>query len=217
MRIIGGARRGARLEAPEGGDVRPTADRVREAVFNILVHGIEGGDVKDAVVLDLFAGTGAMGLEALSRGAAHVTFIDNDETALRTLRANIRKLGGETQTTVLRSDVNLLEIDLIREGRRVPVRDPLPAFPYFVFLTRAKRSPITEYWPVAINGPLPRIPVPLRGGDADVWLDSQAALTSVYDTFNYEFLIEYGKPASPPLAGDTDLWADRRLREKGKR
>ena len=108
MRIIGGARRGAKLEAPEGGSIRPTADRVREAVFNILVHGIEGGDVEDAVVLDLFAGTGAMGLEALSRGAAHVTFVDSDETALRTLRANVRKLGGETQTTVLRHDATRL-------------------------------------------------------------------------------------------------------------
>ena len=108
MRIIGGERRGARLEAPEGRDLRPTAERVREAVFNILMHGIEGGDVTDAAVLDLFAGTGAMGLEALSRGAAHVTFVETGETALRSLRANIRKLSAEERTTVLRNDATRL-------------------------------------------------------------------------------------------------------------
>ena len=108
MRIIGGAKRGAKLEAPEGRELRPTADRVREAVFNILVHGIEGGDPADAVVLDLFAGTGAMGLEALSRGAAHVTFVESDEAALRTLCANTRKLDGGAGTTVLRHDATRL-------------------------------------------------------------------------------------------------------------
>lgn len=108
MRIIGGARRGAKLEAPEGSELRPTADRVREAVFNILIHGIEGGEVEEAVVLDLFAGTGAMGLEALSRGAAHVTFVENDEAALRILRANVRKLDGGAATTVLRHDATRL-------------------------------------------------------------------------------------------------------------
>lgn len=121
------------------------------------------------------------------------------------------------RTTVLRSEVNLMELDLIRLGQRVPVRDPLPAYPYFVFLSRARRKPITEYWPMALNAPLPRVPVPLANGDPDVSLDLQAALTSVYDTFNYEFLIDYAKPPSPRLTDEVEAWADRLLREKGKR
>lgn len=84
MRVIAGTARGIRLEAPKGLDVRPTLDRVRESLFNILGARVPGGRF-----LDLFAGTGANGIEALSRGAAHAVFVENDPRALRVLRANL--------------------------------------------------------------------------------------------------------------------------------
>jgi 16S rRNA (guanine966-N2)-methyltransferase len=97
MRIIAGSRKGARIFAPRGIDTRPTGDRVREAVFN-LVGPVDGADV-----LDLFAGSGAMGLEALSRGAARVTFVESDRTAAETIVRNLDKLRLEG-ATVLRED-----------------------------------------------------------------------------------------------------------------
>ncbi len=86
MRIIAGTHRGSRIAAPRGLATRPTGDRVREAAFNLI------GPVEDASVLDLFAGSGAMGLEALSRGAASVTFVESDRGACRTIADNLAKL-----------------------------------------------------------------------------------------------------------------------------
>jgi 16S rRNA (guanine(966)-N(2))-methyltransferase RsmD len=88
MRIIAGSRKGHSIAAPKGLDTRPTSDRVREAVFNIVAPWVE-----DAEVLDLFAGSGAMGLEALSRGAARAVFVENDPDACRTIERNLDKLG----------------------------------------------------------------------------------------------------------------------------
>ena len=88
MRIIGGADRGRRLRAPRGLRTRPTADRMRVTLFDIL-----GPSVAGARVLDLFAGTGAVGLEALSRGAARAVFVERDPAALRALRGNLAALG----------------------------------------------------------------------------------------------------------------------------
>ena len=95
MRIVGGAWRGRSLVAPKGDATRPTADRVRQAVFDMLLHAPWGGYgcVVGATVLDAFAGTGALGLEALSRGARSAHFIERDRTALVALRANIAALG----------------------------------------------------------------------------------------------------------------------------
>jgi 16S rRNA (guanine966-N2)-methyltransferase len=86
MRIIAGTHRGARIAAPKGLQTRPTGDRVREAAFNLI------GPVDGASVLDLFAGSGAMGLEALSRGAASVTFVESDRAACRIIAENLEKL-----------------------------------------------------------------------------------------------------------------------------
>lgn len=107
MRIIGGQRRGAKLGAPPGTALRPTAERAREAVFNILAHGIEDGDPDGKHVLDVFAGIGAMGLEAISRGATHATFIDHDQASMAAIRANIQQLGWQDRTTPLRTDATM--------------------------------------------------------------------------------------------------------------
>lgn len=95
IRIVGGSRRGHRLRVPTGGGVRPTGERVREAVFDVL------GPVEGLAVLDLFAGTGAMGFEALSRGASRATFVENDANVLRVLRDNARGLDFGTHAEVL--------------------------------------------------------------------------------------------------------------------
>ncbi len=108
MRLIGGKWRGRRLVVPEGNAVRPTGDRVREALFNILEHrGFRpggGSPLPGAHVLDGFAGTGSLGLEALSRGAEHATFIEKDRVAQRALEANIAGCKAHDQATVLRAD-----------------------------------------------------------------------------------------------------------------
>ncbi len=97
MRIVAGRLKGRRLAATEGRDIRPTADRTRQALFDVLEHGhlVEGGGsaVAEAVVLDAFCGTGALGLEALSRGAAEASFMDSNRSALDCARANARALG----------------------------------------------------------------------------------------------------------------------------
>jgi 16S rRNA (guanine966-N2)-methyltransferase len=111
MRIVAGRHKGRRLVAPEGQAVRPTGDRTREALFDILVQGGQGGGLGDgrtlagAGVLDAFAGTGALGLEALSRGAAQVTFLESQPAALAALRRNVAALEESERATVLRADV----------------------------------------------------------------------------------------------------------------
>lgn len=95
MRIIAGQWRGRTLEAPDGRATRPTADRVRETLFSMLASRL--GGFEDLRVADLFAGSGALGFEALSRGAAHVTFVENDQTAAAVIRRNAEKLGAPVQ------------------------------------------------------------------------------------------------------------------------
>ena len=109
MRIVGGDLRGRRLTAPAGSDIRPTADRAREALFNILAHGpLLGAPLAGAVVLDVFAGTGAVACEALSRGAASAVLIDNDAHALDCARANLAALGLADRARLLQTDATHL-------------------------------------------------------------------------------------------------------------
>src|SRR5207248_11780943 len=107
LRIVGGVHRGRRLIAPPGETVRPTSDRAREALFNILSHGsfaAAGLPFAGRPVLDAFAGTGALGLEALSRGASTAAFIENGRDALVTLRRNIAALGEEDRAHIVAAD-----------------------------------------------------------------------------------------------------------------
>ncbi|MFM8563004.1 MAG: 16S rRNA (guanine(966)-N(2))-methyltransferase RsmD [Acidimicrobiia bacterium] len=102
MRVVAGTLRGRLIVAPDGDATRPTTDRTREAVFNALTSL---GAVEDAVVLDLFAGSGAMGIEALSRGARRCTFIERDRRALESIRTNVSKLDLGDRVTVIAGDV----------------------------------------------------------------------------------------------------------------
>ena len=112
MRIVGGNLRGLKLADVGAGDpaahLRPTTDRVREAIFNLLINGTHGNPVPGARVLDLFAGTGALGLEALSRGAARVAFVDDGVAARALLRSNIEKARAMGVTDVWRRDATRL-------------------------------------------------------------------------------------------------------------
>jgi 16S rRNA (guanine966-N2)-methyltransferase len=111
VRIIGGRARGLHLADVGEGDakahLRPTSDRVREAIFNLLINGGYGDPVTDARVLDLFAGTGALGLEAISRGATHATLVDNGPTALSLQKRNITLMRTDAATCIRRDATKL--------------------------------------------------------------------------------------------------------------
>lgn len=122
MRIIAGSARGVRLESPAGMDVRPTLDRVRESLFNIL-----GTSVQDAKVLDLFAGTGAIGIEALSRGADHAVFVDENAAHLAVVERNLVKAKLSERARVLRLSIPG-QLHLIRDSFDIVYADPPRVF-----------------------------------------------------------------------------------------
>jgi len=113
MRVVAGELGGRKLVSPEGTSTRPTTDRAREAIFNALGSA---GLIDGALVADLFAGTGAVGIEALSRGAAHCTFVERDRNALRALEENVDTLDLAQRTRILRSDASqaaaTLDVDI---------------------------------------------------------------------------------------------------------
>lgn len=113
MRIIAGKHRGRRLKSIKGNNIRPTADRVREAMFNVVAER-----VPEAQVLDLFSGSGALGMEALSRGAAYATFVEKNHDSINLIRANLELLGEVARSSVLKGDVWRMCEKLGREGRQ---------------------------------------------------------------------------------------------------
>lgn len=129
MRIIAGSARGRRLKAPPGTQTRPTSDRVREALFSIL-----GPPPQDAWVLDLFAGSGALGLEALSRGAAKAVFVEANAIAMQTLRQNIDELAVADDSLVQRGDALRSLQRYAKEARRF----------YWIFVDPPYASPLAE-------------------------------------------------------------------------
>lgn len=108
MRIVAGAFRGRPLVAPKGHSTRPTADRTRQALFNVLEHAKWGPDLMGARVIDLFAGSGALGIEALSRGAAFCLFVERGAPACAAIRANLAALGLEARARIDRRDAAAL-------------------------------------------------------------------------------------------------------------
>jgi 16S rRNA (guanine966-N2)-methyltransferase len=149
VRVIAGRFGGRRLVAPAGAATRPTADRVREALFSILGARVEGADV-----LDLFAGSGALGLEALSRGAAHATFVESAAPAQRALRANLEALGAEGE--IARAEA----LRWLKGARQAARQYDL------VFLDPPYREA------VALGGPLSDLLPPVLAGEALVVSES---------------------------------------------
>ncbi|NNE73728.1 MAG: 16S rRNA (guanine(966)-N(2))-methyltransferase RsmD, partial [Acidimicrobiales bacterium] len=124
MRVVAGEAGGLRLVAPEGSDVRPTSDRVREAIFNALYSM---GVIEDATVLDLFAGSGAMGIEALSRGAAHATFVERDPAAIAAIETNLSTTKLTDRATIVRTDAPSF---IARDGDRFTLALLDPPYPF---------------------------------------------------------------------------------------
>jgi 16S rRNA (guanine966-N2)-methyltransferase len=137
MRVVAGEYRGRRLQAPRGTSVRPTSDRVREALFSIL------GDIEGLRVLDLFAGSGALAIEALSRGAASATLVENDRAALEAIRANLAPLEGAN------ADVVRAEALAWLGGRRGPFDLVFADPPYSS--ARKLAGPLSQKLPAALS------------------------------------------------------------------
>jgi 16S rRNA (guanine966-N2)-methyltransferase len=124
MRIVAGRFRGRPIVTPTHDGLRPTSDRVREAVFNILAHGIDGFALDGARVIDLFAGTGALGLEALSRGAAYCVFIDTETEARALIRRNVETFGLTGESKIFRRDATDLGTAGPRDVVQLAFLDP---------------------------------------------------------------------------------------------
>ena len=150
LRIVGGKHRGRTIGAPEGRATRPTSSRAREALFNILLHANWRQDgtspMIEARVLDAFAGSGALGLEALSRGAAHVTFLDNDSGAIRLIGENLRKLGETAAAKVVRADAT--RPPPVREACDLVLLDP----PYRSGLAAPALAALDQAGWIAVDG-----------------------------------------------------------------
>ena len=130
-------------------------------------------------------------------------------------RGKGRRQYRERRRRIFSTSAHLLEIDLLRKGRRVPMREPLPVGDYFVLLCRAEQRPLTDVWPIRLSDPLPQVPVPLLRGDADVTLDLQAAFTAVYDVIGYRYLVDYSQPPRVALTAEQGAWAHECLTAAG--
>jgi hypothetical protein len=117
----------------------------------------------------------------------------------------------ERRERLLMSSAHLVEIDLLRRGQRVPMRQPLPASPYFVFVGRREQRPLTQVWPIALSQALPEIPIPLLAGDDDVPLNLQQVLNAVYVDFGYADSIDYDRPPELSLSGSEADWVRERI------
>lgn len=124
MRIVGGRFRGRALAAPKNEGTRPTSDRVRESVFNVLAHSQHCPELDSARVIDLFAGTGALGLEAISRGADYALFVENDASARAVIQENVEALGLQGVTRIFRRDATDLGPANARDRYDIAFLDP---------------------------------------------------------------------------------------------
>lgn len=119
---------------------------------------------------------------------------------------------------LLRQPVHLIEIDLLRVGERVPILDPVPDAPYYIYLSRENLRPDIGVWAIQLQDKLPTIPIPLRQPDPDAVLDLQRAVETIYDLSMYQESINYREPPPPPLLSESDAqWLDEFLRAKGLR
>jgi hypothetical protein len=111
------------------------------------------------------------------------------------------------RSRLLLSQAHLVEIDLLRAGTRVPMRDPLPPARYYVFVSRADTRPLSDVWPITLVEPLPVIPIPLLAEDGHVPLDVQATFTAVYDQLRLDLAVDYSSPPDGPLSAEEAAWA----------
>jgi hypothetical protein len=147
-----------------------------------------------------------------------VTVIEILSPANKRPGANAADAYERKRQDVLQSAAHLLEIDLLRGGRRPSLVTPLPAAPYFLMLSRVQRRPEVEIWPLSLRAAIPIVPVPLAGADPDVPLDLTAALQRIYANARYDLRIDYTQPPPPPeLAPDDAAWLAAHLQAAGVR
>jgi 16S rRNA (guanine966-N2)-methyltransferase len=151
MRVIAGTLKGSRLEAPDWPGLRPTSDKLRETLFNVLAPRI-----RDARVLDGYAGTGAVGIEALSRGAAHVTFVEHDPRAVALIEANLRHCGVSDRYAIIRAGFagttrrpgdgafDVIFLDPPYGADELPAAEPLVGDATLLVIEHARRDPAPE-------------------------------------------------------------------------
>ena len=196
MRIVAGRFRGRPLAAPEGARTRPTSDRVREAMFNILEHGIAGFSLAGVRVLDLFAGTGALGLEALSRGAAFCLFVEEDAAARGLIRRNIEVLDLTGVTKVFRRDAAHLGAAGNRGGR-LWLWSTEPPYPRLV--TRDSRNSMIYDLDFAPDGKTLAVAIGQSGAESTSPAGTNPAATSavkLFDLATHEFKTTLAVPTT---------------------
>lgn len=203
----------------------------RALVPDVGVYARDTSGVSDvAAIIDAPPLTGTAVMEIPTRYARIEIRAINDETLVTAIEllSPVNKRPGtdgadayaKKRQELFMSGVHLLEIDLLRGGRRPPLArpDPLPNEPYFVFLSRAERWPEIAIWPCALQKPLPTVPVPLRRPDPDVALPLTQVLHQVYRNARYDLQVDYHAAPPPPDLSPTDAtWLDTHLRERGLR
>lgn len=207
------------LTRPDPIELLPVQDRFPD----VGVYGTEAGKPSE----ESETLTAPLTLTALMPEAITQSFIEIVTIGSRTLvtaieilsptnkrGAGLRKFRKKRQE-LLGGPAHYLEIDLLRIGKRFPVMSTLPSVPYFVFLSRANRRPRTETWPIVLNQPLPKVPVPLLPVDVDVTLDLQLAWNTIYNLYAYDRVVSHeGKPRVK-LSVEQQSWADECLRKAG--
>ncbi len=123
----------------------------------------------------------------------------------------------EKRRRILHSSAHLVEIDLLRRGHRIPMGRELPLAPYYAYVGRQEIRPDTDVWPIGLDRSLPQVPIPLLPDDADVMLDLQQALGTVYDLSDYDLEIDYTRPPEVSLMPEQSAWVDQHLRAAGLR
>ena len=211
-----------RLVLEEASDLQVTTASVYPDLSVLAARPLREAAADAAVVAPLQLAT------AMPRAVPHVSIEVRDVaqrhlvTAIEILSPTNKRGDGRAEylakrRRLLLSSAHLIELDLLRQGERVPMQEPLPAAPFFVFVSRAERRPILDIWPIALQQPLPTVPVPLLAGDADILVDLQAAFTATYDLLGYDLLLDYGEPPQPPLTPELAAWAPMLLQERGAR
>jgi hypothetical protein len=150
-----------------------------------------------------------------ARGGEVVTVIEVLSPTNKTLGSRGREEYLSKRRELLRSNVHLIEIDLLRAGARIPSADPLPPCDSMAHLSRVGMRPRGEVFAWTVRAPAPVIPVPLRSADADVMLDLGATLRRTYERGGHDAAIDYARPPEPPLRGEDAAWAAALLRERG--